>query len=150
MIIRKTKIEDIDKVLILFENARQFMKKNGNNNQWIDGYPKKYIIEQDILDGNSYVCQNGNSIIATFYFVVESDPTYLLIEDGSWLNNIPYGVIHRITTTGSIKGAATYCINWCIAKCDNIRVDTHEDNLPMHNLLIKCVFTQCGIRYIDN
>jgi len=150
MIIRKTKTEDIDKVLDLFEKARQFMNKNGNNNQWVDGYPQRHIIEQDILDGNSYVCLNNNSIIATFYFAVESDPTYLLIEEGSWLDDSPYGVIHRITTNGSVKGAATYCINWCIEKCGNIRVDTHEDNLPMHNLLIKCEFTQCGIIYIDN
>jgi len=150
MIIRETQIEDIDIVLILFENARQFMKKNGNGNQWIDGYPSRSIIEQDILAGKSYVCEKDGEIIATFYFVVASDPTYSVIVDGSWLNDSPYGVIHRITTNSSNKGTATYCINWCIRQCGNLRVDTHVDNIPMHNLLIKCGFTQCGIITIKN
>lgn len=150
MLIRKTKMDDLDVVLTLFENARKFMKENGNPSQWTDGYPQRSVIEQDILTGKSYVCVKDQTIIASFYFAVELDPTYSVIKNGRWLNDHPYGVVHRITTNGSERGIATYCLNWCLLECGNLRIDTHANNIPMHNLLIKCGFTMCGIITIKN
>lgn len=39
MKIRNTKLEDLDKVLDIYDRARNFMKLNGNPNQWKDSEP---------------------------------------------------------------------------------------------------------------
>lgn len=39
MQIRKTTVNDIDKILEIFDYARKFMAENNNPNQWVDGYP---------------------------------------------------------------------------------------------------------------
>jgi RimJ/RimL family protein N-acetyltransferase len=150
MIIRKTQSKDLDQVLLLYKNARHFMTENGNPHQWVNAYPQKNVIEEDILRGKSYVCLEKDIIVATFYFALEDEPTYSIIEKGSWLNDNPYGVIHRITTNGLVKGAATFSIDWCLTQCGNIRIDTHEDNIPMQHLLVKCNFTQCGVISLKN
>lgn len=150
MIIRKTLDTDLNEVLHLFANARKFMEENGNKTQWVNGYPQKSVLEKDILKGHSYVCIDQEKIVGTFYFAIENDPTYSKIDQGSWLNDAPYGVVHRITTDRSTKGIGAFCINWCLSQWDNIRVDTHENNVPMDRLLQKCGFSKCGIIYIAN
>ncbi len=39
----------------------------------------------------------------SFAFILGEDPTYQQI-DGAWLNDQPYGTIHRIAGNGKIKG----------------------------------------------
>ena len=39
---RRAVIEDIDQVMIAVEDARDFLKEQGNG-QWQDGYPNKMI-----------------------------------------------------------------------------------------------------------
>ena len=45
-------------------------------------------------------------IVATFYYKEGADPTYMRIYEGEWINDSRYGVVHRITSTGNVKGAA--------------------------------------------
>ena len=78
------------------------------------------------------------------------DPTYRHIYDGAWLNDEPYGVIHRMATSGKQKGVSEACINWCFQRCGNIRVDTHRDNKVMQHILTKHGFQRCGIIYVKN
>lgn len=56
-----------------------------------------------------------------------------------------YGVIHRIAVAEHNKGVATYCIQWCLNKFPNIKIDTHKDNIPMQKTILKNGFTYCGI-----
>ena len=73
---------------------------------------------------------------------------YRVIEDGAWLADGPYGVVHRIASAPGTRGAATYCLNWAFARCGNLRIDTHADNAPMQGLLRKLGFARCGRIYI--
>lgn len=150
MFIRKTELTDLDDVMKIYEDARKYMKENGNPNQWKDNYPGKELIIKDISEGKSYVCIDDGWIAGVFYFGMGPDPTYLNIYEGKWLNDEPYGVIHRIASAKRKKGVATYCLDWCFKKCPNIRIDTHRDNLIMQNFLNKNGFTRCGIIYIDD
>lgn len=146
MIIRKTTANDIDKLLEIFDYAREYMKANNNPNQWVDGYPSRENIEQDIQKNESYVClDDDNNIIATFCFFVGIEEDYNEIYEGKWLNNNEYGVIHRIATLKNKKGVGSFCIKYCFDICKNMRVDTHKDNIPMQRLLDKESFTKCGI-----
>ena len=151
MRIRPSTHSDLPQLLQIYETARRFMQQTGNAGQWMDGYPKEELLISDIKQGHSYVCLNENNEIAgTFYYIVGEEPTYLNIYEGSWLNNDSYGVIHRIASSGKQKGIAETCINWCLEKCGNLRIDTHRDNKVMQNIMQKLGFTYCGIIFLEN
>ena len=149
MFIRKTTMDDIDAVCEIYAGARAFMREYGNTEQWKDGHPSLEIIEGDIRDGLSYVCVDGDDIAAVFFYSADRDPTYAKI-DGRWLNDEPYGVVHRIARSRRVKGAGGFCLEWCLGQCRNLRLDTHRDNAPMRRLLEKLGFTYCGIIWLEN
>ena len=150
MEIRKTLIDDLDKVMDIYENARQYMIDNGNSNQWNNGYPYIELIKEDVAKGLSYVCVDDSQIVGVFYYGHGPDPTYLNIYEGSWINEDAYGVVHRLASVSRQKGVASFCLNWSLSQCGNIRIDTHMDNGPMQNLLDKNAFTKCGIIYLED
>lgn len=151
MNIRLATPQDLKALMGIFDYARCFMQENGNPNQWINGYPAEEFILKEINDGHCYTCENENSeIVGTFCFIPGEDPTYAYIEDGEWLNNEPYAVIHRMAGNGKIKGIADECLQWSFKQCKNIRVDTHHDNIVMQNILLKNGFKRCGIIYVKN
>ena len=150
MKIRKATSEDFNILSDLYEQARIFMAQHGNPTQWGNSYPPAAILEQDIADGNSYVCEENGVIHATFYFCIGKDDTYARIYEGEWLNESPYGVVHRITSDGKIKGAASYCIDWAFKQCGNLKIDTHRNNQIMQHLLDKNGFAYTkDLRYGD-
>ena len=64
MIIQKSQITDLPKIMQIYERARQFMAENGNPNQWgNDKYPSIDLIKQDIKSEKSYVCIDKNDIV---------------------------------------------------------------------------------------
>jgi len=82
-----------------------------------------------------------------FTFIEGDDPTYKEIVKGEWLDDDPYAVIHRIAVLASGRGTGSFCIEWCLGRCRNIRIDTHPDNIPMQRLLGKNGFSLCGMIY---
>lgn len=147
--IQKADISQLPRILEIYEKARVFMAESGNPDQWGTGYPPEEMIRQDIRNGKSYVNLEGDHIRAVFYFAVEADPTYSYIE-GAWLNDAPYGVIHRIAVDGSGRGVAAECFAFAAQQCENLRIDTHEKNIPMQRCLAKNGFTRCGTIYLED
>lgn len=150
MQIRKALQSDMDEILRVYDTARQFMAATGNPTQWADGYPARVLLEDDIKKGQLYVCETDGRINAAFVTYGGIDPTYITIEDGKWLNEQPYGVIHRIASDGTQHGVLPFCINFCKQFYSNIKIDTHEDNKVMQHLLEKNGFQRCGIIYLEN
>lgn len=150
MEIRKTTPEDLDQVLEIYEIARGFMRETGNRLQWAGGYPGREQVLKDIEDGVSYVAAEDGVIEVVFMFKKGDDPTYHVIEDGAWLNEEPYGVIHRIAARGALRGAGSECIQWCFRQWPNLRCDTHDDNKVMQHVLEKNGFIRCGRIYIED
>lgn len=147
MLIRPSTYADIPALLAIFAHARQQMASDGNASQWGDGYPSREQLEEDIQHGVSYVIEHNDQVVATFVFIIGDDPTYEIIEDGAWLNHLPYGTIHRIASDGQQSGIFNIVLNWCTARCNNIRIDTHQDNTRMLHLIKKHDFAYCGIIY---
>ena len=146
MIIRKSTPADLPRLLVITELARQFMAETGNPNQWRSGYPTSELLLRDMAKGNSYVCEeDGLGVVATFYFGIEEEPTYAELSGGQWLNDEPYGVIHRLASSGEVRGVARFVFDWCCNQVENIRVDTHADNRKMQELLTSFGFTRCGV-----
>ena len=138
MNIRQTRQEDLAEVMAIYDYARRFMQEHGNGNQWINGYPSEELISNEIKASHSFVCENEQGeLVGTFCYIEGIDPTYLKIYEGEWLNDEPYAVIHRMASNGKQKGISTECLKWAFAHCDNIRIDTHRDNIVMQNLLKK-------------
>lgn len=101
-----------------------------------------------IKEKHLYVCENINKeILAAFSFISGEDPTYKLFENGAWLNDDHYYVIHRLATSEEQKGIATDYFNWCFQQYPSICVDIHEDNHLMQHVLEKNGFIRCGIIY---
>lgn len=137
-------MEELDEILTLFETAKDFMRKAGNPYQWGPGYPPQEVIARDIENGNFYVEEREGKIVGCFAFITGDDPTYSHI-DGKWLNDLPYGTIHRLASDGTSKGFGSRCIAFCRNLIPNLRADTHEANLPMRRILLRNLFAYCGI-----
>lgn len=152
MTIRLAKAEEKDEILSIYDSARVFMRESGNPNQWAGKYPDEDTVLRDIENEKLYVCTENNDILAVFFYTVGIDPTYLKIYDGEWLDDEPYGVIHRIAVSDKArgKGVAKVCFDFAYDKCGNVKIDTHRDNIPMQRALEKNGFTRCGIIYLAN
>ncbi|SHH55458.1 hypothetical protein SAMN02745823_00272 [Sporobacter termitidis DSM 10068] len=150
MFIRQAAPSELKDIMDIYDRARDYMRTSGNMAQWVNGYPGEGLVLEDIRNGFSHICMDGGRIAAVFSLVTGEDPTYKEIYDGRWLNENPYGTVHRIAVAIHQKGVAAFCLDWCLQKCGNVRVDTHEDNLPMRGLLTKCGFTYCGVIYLPD
>lgn len=146
--IRRSRQEDIQGIMRIFEEGKQKMRESGNLSQWSGGYPSAGAVLDDIGMGNSYVVEKEGRIIATFAFILGEDPTYKRIEDGKWLNDEPYGTIHRIASEKGTKGILPMVLDWAFGKVDNVRIDTHADNAPMLHILEREGFAYCGIIFV--
>lgn len=143
----------MDRLMPVFEQAKRFMRQNGNYCQWTGGYPSREILAADIDIGSSFVClDDEGALVGTFCFRFGEapEPTYATIYDGAWLNDKPYGVIHRIASAGRVGGIFAASLDWCRRYIDNIRIDTHRDNRVMQELLVHHGFSRCGIIYLAN
>ena len=125
------------------------MKRSGNPDQWINGYPTEEIITEDIRNGNFYVEEINGAINGCFAFIVGLEPTYRQI-DGDWLSPDPYGTIHRLASAGNVKGVADRCVKFCREIISNLRADTHEKNILMQDLLVRNGFRYCGVIRVAN
>ena len=150
MEIRQTKLEELDQVMAIYTKARQFMAEHGNPSQWGTTKPARAQIASDIEQGKSYVCVENGEIAAVCFYSEGIDKTYVKIYEGQWLNDKPYGVVHRIASAGTVKGAGSFCLNWAFAQCGNLKIDTHRDNVVMQNTLKKNGFQYCGIIYLED
>ncbi|MFR5831107.1 MAG: hypothetical protein ACLUEW_08125 [Lachnospiraceae bacterium] len=99
--IRKAKLTDLDQMMEIYAKAKRFMDSTGNTTQWKIGYPTRKMIQDDIENGYSFVCIGEDNIVhAAFKFFVGEDPTYRVIEQGSWKNDNTYGTIHASQAMG--------------------------------------------------
>lgn len=150
MDIRKGNLNDIDSIMDVYAAGRQYMRENGNPTQWVDGYPQKELILDDIDKGICYVVTEKDEICGVFAFIPGNDSTYDIIEKGAWKNNNPYATIHRIASNGKTKGILKTAVEYCISQSDELRIDTHHDNHTMQHLVTKYGFEKCGIIFLEN
>jgi hypothetical protein len=148
--IRYTTTQDLEKVMTIYDYARIQMKKNGNPNQWGNSRPSVQTIKADINRNNSFLITENDEICGVFAFKIGKDSTYAIIENGDWLNDEPYGVIHRIASNGKCHGIMNFVLNYCESQIGNIRIDTHKDNTIMQHILESHHYIKCGTIYADD
>ena len=143
--IRKSKPEDLPRLMEIFAHARSFMVSTGNPDQWAEDYPGRELLLKDIGSSDSYVVQAGSAVVATFVLRAGDDPTYRVIYDGEWPDDGPYATIHRIASDGSRKGILHLVMKFALERFSSIRIDTHRDNRVMRAAILREGFRYCGI-----
>jgi|TARA_Y100000385_G_scaffold87177_1_gene89716 GNAT superfamily N-acetyltransferase len=154
----KTKREELDPIMKIITEAQQLLAAH-NIDQWQNGYPNEETILKDIDNNESYIIRTEDSrLIGTAMFSTRKEPNYSAIE-GNWKTKptATYGVIHRMAVTERFrgKGVAKFIFSQCELfllknNVHSMRIDTHEDNLGMQQLLKKLGYAFCGIIYLEN
>ena len=70
MEIRKSHLDDVQRIMTLIHQAQNYFKQQ-NIDQWQDGYPQSLDIIEDIQKNNSYVIED-HDIIGTMYFLLKT------------------------------------------------------------------------------
>ncbi len=148
--IRRAVCAEMNDILEIYESARRFMRRTGNMAQWTGGYPSREVVSADISTERLYVCEEDGQLLGVYYYAEENEPTYGVIYDGAWQNDLPYAVIHRVAVSEAARGrgVAGFIFDACFEMCPNLRIDTHRDNLPMQRALEKNGFVRCGIIHL--
>ena len=153
--IRLGTIIDKNSVLSIYEDAKTFIRSY-DSPQWQNGYPNRDVILSDIKNGNSYIIEDEEKIVATAALIFEKESPYSNISEGKWITDSDYSVIHRIAVDSELKNRGYS--SKLLKKLEevskeklvySIKIDTHEDNKPMQRLLEKNWYVYCGIIYLD-
>lgn len=154
MKIRHSNNQDIEVIMTIIKQAQDYFKSSGID-QWQNNYPNNQVIENDIRLNESYVIEMDEKIVGTYVLSFRNEDTYNTIYDGTWLTNEKYAVVHRIAFDQSIKGKgySREILNMISSQCIeqtifSIKIDTHEDNLVMRNMLISNGFELCGTIFL--
>lgn len=105
------KIEDIDGITLLFENAIDSMNKQGFF-QWDEVYPNREVILADIESRTMYVGRCGEKISSVFVINKFYDDEY---NNGKWqYKDLPYLIVHRLCVSPDFQncGIGTYTMNY--------------------------------------
>ena len=122
--------EDFTSIMSIYAYARSFMQETGNPNQWGNHFPPEELIHNRIRDKQLFVLEENGTLHGAFAFIIGEDPTYLQIDDGSWLSDVPYGTIHQVASDGTIHGFFSQIVDYCWAQIPHLRVDTHAASDP--------------------
>lgn len=147
---RAARPEDLERLMELVVQAQARFRSLGID-QWQDGYPTRPIFEADIEAHNSYVGEYEGEVVVSGCLSLDGEPTYHTIYEGSWLNDEPYGVVHRLMVADEAlrRGCAEAFMRFSLSECQRrgvheMRIDTHAENRPMLRLLQKLGFQHCG------
>ena len=141
---------DLPRLRRIYSAARAFMKANGNPNQWKDGHPADALLMADMEAGVLYIAEEDGVPYGAFVLAAGPDPTYSRIDGEGWRTEGAYGVIHKVASDGSRKGFLHTVVEYAKERFFHLRIDTHEDNLPMQKALAKEGFSHRGTIYLQN
>ena len=147
--IRTATPEDLPALGPVYAAARRFMAENGNPTQWSDRYPLTEDLEKDIGKGQLYVWAPDGAVHGAFVLQLGEEANYREIQ-GAWRSDTPYGTIHRVASDGAVPGLFAACMDFCRARVNHLRIDTHRDNGVMRHLILKHGFVPCGTIWVED
>lgn len=153
---RLANYNDTEKIGNIYEEAKNFMRKNGFE-QWTKNYPSIENIISDINKNQLYVFENNSDIYGVACVMFGEEKTYNKIYSGSWRSNERYATIHRIAVdkkyrrTGKSREMFFDIRKYVLDRDFNwIRIDTHRQNIAMQKYLLAIGFKYCGIIYVND
>ena len=163
MQIRNATLTDLDAVMNIIEEARRTIALLGID-QWQNGTPNRAMIEEDIALGQGIVVLRDGAIVGTFALIQNGEPTYNVIEDGSWMipdrdaaGDWSYLAIHRVAISVAHRGSgiSTAILDYAADTARSLgrrslRIDTHKGNAVMRKMLARHGFVHCGTVHLPN
>ena len=158
MHLRQATSQDLDAVYGIILDGKAALAQLGID-QWQGGSPTREMIQEDIVSGWCYVAEHEGTLLATMAYVTSGEADYDRVISGSWvldLDNVPedgkadYAVVHRVAASAQARGtgAGRFLLTQACRMAQeqglkSVRVDTHEGNVVMRNLLPKCGYAEC-------
>ena len=142
-------LDDLNKLMDIYDLARVRMVNEGNLTQW----DNREVFKTEIIDYiNKKILHKvieNDEIVGHFAFIYEIEHAYDVI-NGKWLNQDKYITIHKIASKYNNKGIGGFIIKYVIDRCKkegiyNIKIDTHKNNLSMNKFLTNKGFINCGV-----
>lgn len=140
----------------VLDDAKKLFKQDGSD-QWqdLDNYPNINTTLNDIEKEQMYIYEKDNKIVGCVVLSKEEEEAYNIINEGNWLSNDKYYVIHRLAVRNNYyhQGIAKELISHMIklTKDDNIhsiKIDTKKENKRMLSLLKGLGFKEVGVIYL--
>ena len=103
--LRPAAMDEIPVIWEIILQAKAQMYREGKH-QWDENYPTVPILENDVRRGWGYVLvpsDNDSDIIAYGAVVFDGEPAYSGLQDGKWLSEQPYVVLHRLAVADRWK-----------------------------------------------
>lgn len=153
---RKAETTDIDAMMAIIDEAKALLKADGST-QWQDGHPDKALLLEDIKKGFARVLVVDGQVAGTATLMSTPDPCYAEIE-GAWQDTEdPYATIHRIAISAKFRGMklSKFFFSNLISDAyaqglHHMRIDTHEMNKRVQNLVAEFGFEYTGIIYVQD
>ena len=142
--LRLATVADLEKILLIYEKAKKYMAQEGNSTQWDEQYPSRAILLEDIAKQELVVIEIANEIHGVFAYIIGEDETYQEMTNGEWLNDLPYGTIHRIASSFIYPGVLALAKEYALQQNNNLKIDTHPANKTMQAAILKQQFIYCG------
>lgn len=124
--IRPTQEGDIPSLLEIFENAKRYMRQQGNMEQWAGAYPDAEAVRRDMSEGWSYVVECDGEVVGTFCMMTAPEPTYAKLPLSG-----AYHTLHRVASNGKMRGVVGAAVAYSHSICPRVCIDTHPDNVAM-------------------
>ncbi|WP_075366605.1 GNAT family N-acetyltransferase [Desulfosporosinus metallidurans] len=144
---RKAHLEDIDEIMDIIKMTILEMHSY-NNYQWDENYPQEKDFITDINEGNLYVSERDEKLVA-FICVNQIEPDEYSGLD--WSSTKEGMVIHRMSVHPEYRrnGVGLELMNFAevLAQSHNIaylKTDTNSMNAKMQSLFIKCGYKYIG------
>ncbi len=155
MQIREATYSDMEQILRLYEQAREYFRAS-DIPQWTDGRPDYDDVFGDIDDGICYVATENGYILAAFICDFFEEGRYPSLFGGEWLNDDEHAGLHRVAVNPESKGRGIggEIVRFAANRCRengvyNLRCDTHPRNNSMRRMLEKNGFVPCG-KFFDS
>ena len=150
---RKARIEDLDHILPIFQEAREFLREQGSPQWQGDHGPTQAVIKQDIQRQEGYVFLLGDEMFGYSALVEGVDESYTDITQGQWDSTCEgYLSIHRVAISSKVrgKGLAHQMMEHLIAAARrlgyrDIRIDTYHRNQIMERVILGAGFRWRGM-----
>ena len=149
--IRPATAHDLDTLDGIYAHARRFMAQTGNPTQWGSNEPSREELAASINAGTLFVGTNENNApCSAFVLIATPEPTYQHIYDGSWPSDEPYLTLHRVASDGTAHGVLQEAVAFATSRAralgvNNLRIDTHPNNVVMQHVIARAGFVRCGM-----
>lgn len=148
--IRRATEADLPRLAEIYDAARAYMRAEGNDQQWVNGYPSPAQLRADMAGGWLYAMTSDDGRIYGAFALVDADePSYRVIE-GAWASDAPYAAIHRIASDGSARGVMRQAVAFARRTYDHLRVDTHALNRTMQRAILREGFAYRGVIHLED